>query len=110
MAQDDDLKKIDLRISKLESMLEKALASRQPTDLSADEIKAYYKVRDVVAADYGEFCGINDCFRCNIIRCVRCYTPPRLCTFCDVECSCGPCSSPGGRFGGNIRRFSDMGE
>jgi hypothetical protein len=109
MAQSDDLKKLEMRIDKLESMLSSSARAREAADLTADEIKAYQKVRDVVAADYGEFCGINDCFRCIVFRCLRCYEPvpipiPRP---CDVECSCGPCNV--GRFGGGAGRFSGLG-
>jgi hypothetical protein len=109
MAQGDDLKALQQRIDKLESMLAQTTKSREATNLTADEIKAYQKVRDVMAADYGEFCGINDCFRCIIQRCYRCYTPvpipiPRV---CDVECSCGPCNVGG--LGGGLGRFSGLG-
>jgi hypothetical protein len=90
-------------------MLTEGSRKREAADLSADEIRAYQKVRDVIAADWGEFCGINDCFRCIINRCLRCYTPvpipiPRP---CDFECSCGPCNVGG--MGGGLGRFSGLG-
>jgi hypothetical protein len=109
MAQSDDVKSLEMRINKLESMLAESGQRREATNLSADEIRAYQKVRDVIAADWGEFCGINDCFRCIINRCLRCWEPvpipiPRP---CDIECSCGPCGF--GRFGGGLSRFSGLG-
>jgi hypothetical protein len=108
MGTGDDVKNLEMRISKLESMLSESVNRRQVSDISADELRAYQKVRDVVAADWGEFCGINDCFRCIVVRCIR-YDPvpipiPRP---CDVECSCGPCNI--GRFGGGMGRFSGLG-
>ena len=105
---DDNVKRLEARIADLESKL--ASAGRpQATEITADEMKAYRKVRDVIAADWGEFCGINDCFRCIIQRCYRCYTPvpipiPRV---CDVECSCGPCNVGG--LSGGLGRFSGLG-
>jgi hypothetical protein len=108
MTDQPDIKELHLRIQKLESMLEQAIAQRSTVaDLSKEEIAAYRKVRDVIAADYGDFCGINDCFRCHIVRCstlcdVRCFRP------CDIECTCGPCRL--GSIGGNLRRFSSLGE
>jgi hypothetical protein len=100
------------RLNELEGRLErieKALGSRmrrEPVDLSADELNAYLKVRDVMAADWGDFCGINDCYRCTICRtcsiCVVC----RICRFCDVECICGPCLRSGLSGGpGDFRQF-----
>jgi hypothetical protein len=100
---EDKIRKLEGRIQNLEN----ALASRQrpePTSLSEDEVAAYIKVRDVIAADYGEFCGINDCFRPIVCRvaCVVC----RICRICDVECICGPCNIGGLRGGsGDFMRF-----
>lgn len=106
----DDMKELALRIERIEKMIEGLAAERAPVaaDLTADEISAYRKVRDVVAVDYGHFCGINDCFRCVIVRCtVSCQICEVVCRPCDVECSCGPCS-PGG-LRGRINRFGDLG-
>jgi hypothetical protein len=108
----DDLKELSLRIEKMEKMLESLAGERAQVtaaDLSADEVKAFQKVRDVIAADFGRFCGINDCFRCIIVRCatvcqVVCDV---VCTPCDIECSCGPCN-PGG-LRGRVGRFGSLG-
>ena len=104
---DDTLKNLEMRITKIETLLEKALERQTPSNLTADELATYRKVRDVIAADYGDFCGINDCFRCNIFRCGG---GPSLCrpVVCDIECSCGPCNI--GPIGGGLRRFSGLGD
>ncbi len=106
---DEEVKKLELRISQIESLLGKGTTKREITNLSAEEIKAYQKVRDVIAADWGDFCGINDCFRCTIIRCgvgSLCRVCS-VCRVCDVECVCGPCSL--GSLGGTLRRFEGLG-
>lgn len=110
MAGTDDVKKLEMRIARLETLVEKAVATRAPAEISADEVKAYIKVRDVLAVDWGEFCGINDCFRC-IVRCLRCITVCELCLRrCDVECVCGPCNIARGGLRGRLSRFSELGE
>ncbi len=109
MAESGDMKKLEMRIGRIEQLVESLAGRSEATDLSEGEIKAYQKVRDVIAADWGEFCGINDCFRCIIVRCIqRCITLcDIICNPCDTECSCGPCGYGG--FRGNLRRFSGMG-
>jgi len=104
---DKELEKLELRIGKIERLLEEAVAKRAPTKITEEEMAAFQKVRDVIAADWGDFCGINDCYRCVVIRCLQCFTPTPLCRPCDVECSCGPGNI--GRFGSNLRRFQDLG-
>ena len=111
----DEMKELSLRIERIERMVESIAVERAPSaaaDLSADEISAFRKVRDVVAQDFERFCGINDCFRCIVTRCGF------LCEFvcgrggpCDVECSCGPCGfgGGGGGFGGRVNRFGNLG-
>lgn len=110
MAENDNVKRLEMRIAKLEEMIGQMGARRAPAEVTAEEIKAYQKVRDVLAADWGEFCGINDCFRCIIVRCItRCIALcDVVCRPCDVECSCGPCNMGG--LGGRLRRFSDLGD
>jgi hypothetical protein len=99
-------RELEGRIERLEQMFG-AGPRREAVDLSADDINAYIKVRDVIAADYGEFCGINDCFRCIVIcrSCIVCRAC-RICRFCDVECFCGPCNIGGMSGGlGDFTRF-----
>ncbi|MCU7919085.1 MAG: hypothetical protein KZQ88_17510 [Candidatus Thiodiazotropha sp. (ex Dulcina madagascariensis)] len=102
-----ELESLELRIGKIEHLLEEAVAKRAPANISAEEIAAYRKVKDIVAADWGDFCGINDCYRCVIVRCLQCYTATPQYRACDVECSCGPCNI--GQFGGSMRRFQELG-
>ncbi len=106
----DEMKELSLRIEKIEKMLEGIAAERAPAaDLTKEEIQAFRKVRDVVAADLDLFCGINDCFRCIIMRCQRIcdVVCDVICRPCDVECSCGPCNVGGLR--GRVSRFGGLG-
>jgi hypothetical protein len=107
MADDDQLKKLELRITELETQLQAAQAPRQATQLTSEELQAFVKVRDVLASDFGDFCGINDCFRCRVLPCqIGGCVGPRPCV---VECTCGPCNL-GGSFGAaNLGRFSGLG-
>lgn len=95
------------RIERLEQAFGPRL-TREAADISADEMKAYLKVRDVIAADFGDFCSINDCFRC-VVMCRACMVCRvcRVCRLCDVECICGPCNI-GGMTGG-LRDFGQFG-
>ena len=97
------------RIVELENALNGRRVRRDVSDISPEELEAFKKVRDLLAGDWGEFCGINDCFKCVVscVQCSLCVTRCVLCTPpCVVECTCGPCimQGPGpggpGRFGG----------
>jgi len=103
---DDRIERLELEIEDLRKQLS---VRREVADISADELKAYMKVRDLVAVDYGEFCGINDCFRCiAICRACQVCVVCRICRVCDVECSCGPCNI-GGLSQGGVSRFGGLG-
>lgn len=106
MADDETLKSLEGRVAALENALA-GKSQRKVADLTDEEIATFQKVRDVMAADFGEFCGINDCFRCRLCTvctvCVVC----RVCRVCIFECSCGPCS-PGG-VGGGVGGFNQFG-
>ena len=105
MAQ-DKLKDLEGRIEKIEQSLSGGM-TREAVEISPDEMKTFMKVRDVIAADFGEFCGINDCFRCTLCRsCFVCGTC-RICRACIVECTCGPCLR-GGTMGG-VGDFTQFG-
>lgn len=108
----DEMKELSLRIEKIEKMLEGIAAPRAPaaTNLTQEEIAAFQKVRDVVSVEFDKFCGINDCFRCIVVRCQTiCQTVcDVICNPCDVECSCGPCNLGGG-LRGRVGRFGGMG-
>jgi hypothetical protein len=107
----DEMKELSLRIQKIEKMLENLTVERAPTaeELTEDEIAAFQKVRDVISADFGKFCGINDCYRCVVVRCQTvCQTVcDIICNPCDVECSCGPCNVGGLK--GRVSRFGKLG-
>ena len=49
MAEQTNAKKLEARIIQLENALKALSALRKPVDLSAEEIRAYRKVRDVIA-------------------------------------------------------------
>ena len=99
-----DIAKLEARIVELENALKAITALKQPMDLSADEIKAYLKVRDALACDF--HCGPDYPYPCS--RCVcdifsRC-TPTTACWVCACSRHCGP-----GYFGGGLARFTDLG-
>ena len=110
MADDEDrIKALEGRIAELENTLA-GRSQKKVEDLTEEEMATFKKVQDVLAADWGEFCGINDCFRCRV--CVVCRVCQvcqvcRVCKVCDVECSCGPCNI-GGTIGG-IGGFNQFG-
>jgi hypothetical protein len=114
----DDTKDLSARIARLEKLVESmATMPERPqvTDLSAEDMAAFRKVRDVLAFDPDTVCGINECFKCvTVCRvCQICHACQvcqvcqvcsvcRVCRVCDFECTCGPCNVGGmsGRFGG----------
>lgn len=89
---------------RLES-LEKQIAGAAPQEFTEEELAAFRKVS--AAANFGEFCGINDCFRCRVCAVCRVCQVCRVCKVCDFECSCGPCNV-GGIIGG-IGGFNQFG-
>jgi hypothetical protein len=108
MMADDKLNELEGRLERIERALGARMRREpsEPVDLTAEELNAYRKVRDVMAADWGEFCGINDCFHCILCKvCSVCHVCV-VCRVCDVECTCGPCIIAGPRGGiGDFRRF-----
>jgi len=109
MPEPENGSKLEMRIARLEKLIEGlAPESRAPQALTADEVAAYRKVQDVIAA--GEFSGINECSRCFVVRCMqRCITIcGMVCRACDVECICGPCGFGG--LGSRLSRFGGLGE
>lgn len=113
MAQ-EDIRKLELRIKELEDQLQAQRARPEAADISADEVQAYLKVREMVAVDWGDFCGINDCMRC-VRLCDACIKWPSetisRCVHtcgCIFECFCGPCNWGGFSAGGG-GRFSQLG-
>ena len=88
-----DPKSLEMRLTRLENAIEQLAASRKVADISAEEMKAYLKVRDSIEPD---FCGPNDCMTLCIARCFRCIRCIRCIVTCIQECTCGPCYRGGG--------------
>ena len=111
MPGDDRIERLELEIKQLREMLETGGARRQVADLSPEDLQAYSRVRDVIVGNFGEFCGINDCFRCvTTCRICRVCEVCAVCRVCIFECSCGPCNI-GGQLGtSGLSRFRDLGE
>jgi hypothetical protein len=103
MADEKDMKSLEMRLTKLENAIGQLAESRKAADISAEEMKTYMKVRDSLEPD---FCGPNDCMRLcwPPIACFRCFRCFRCIVRCINECSCGPGS--GGGFSGG---FSELG-
>lgn len=91
---------LDVRIRSIENTLEKLTAAMGVTTsakVEKSDIDAYLAVmRAAVAVDWGEFCGINDCFKCIVVcRVCRSCTVCNVCSSCKIcfECTgCGPCA------------------
>jgi hypothetical protein len=102
----DRIERLELEVKELREALGTSGARRRVADISPEDMQAYIKVRDIVVGDFGDFCGINDCFRC-IALCRACQACT-VCRACIFECSCGPCSGGGG-FQGGVSRFRELG-
>lgn len=110
---------LDKRIAALEEQISRlnqalsATAKPKAVDISADDVASFHKVRDALAGgDWGEFCGINDCFRPRPCLVQPCVVACRPCIVqCINECTCGPCRAcaidPATL--GNIGRFQQFG-
>lgn len=100
----EDVKSLSARLDAIEKLLSQAAQPTPISDISTEELRAYRKVRDIVAFDPDTVCGINECFKCvSVCRvCSVCVAVCRVCRVCDFECTCGPCNigGRGGRFGG----------
>ena len=60
----EDIKALSARLDALEKLLSQAAQPTPVSDLTAEEIRAFRKVRDIVAFDPDTVCGINECFKC----------------------------------------------
>lgn len=108
MSDANEIKQLELRIVELEKKLELATRRASAAQINAEEMQTYQKVRDILAADYGDFCGINDCYRCIVLRCggvSQCIT--RCIQRCIFECTCGPCNP--GVISQGLGTFSQLG-
>jgi hypothetical protein len=90
----DEVKRLEARVVELENALKVLMAVKEPVDLSADEIKAYLKVRNALSCDILR-CSCRGCVA--ILRC-SCHRPC-VSYACDI-----------GYFeGGALGRFTDLG-
>jgi hypothetical protein len=88
----DDIKKLEMRITELESQLKQYQAPPAVPDISAAEMKAFLKVSTALSsADIWE-CGVNECRPVTPFRLGRGWRVPRLPRPCTYECYCGPCN------------------
>ena len=107
MPSQEEFDELKGRIVELENQLKGRAVQRDVSSITPEEMQAFVKVRDVVAGDWGEFCGINDCFRCVVQRCLQlCIV--RCIQVCIFECTCGPCNQ-GQVGGGGLGRFGGLG-
>lgn len=95
----EDKKSLDIRLSKIENKLSEltsVLGSRvSETKASREDIDTYLRVvRAALAVDWGDMCGINDCYKCIQVCkvCRTCEVCVVACESCGVECTCGPCN------------------
>ena len=102
MAGEDDKKRVEelsMQVKELHAQLSRLTAAAAPQDISADEIRAYQKVRRAIGGQFdgGDLeCGINEC-RPEPLRCSFGSPAPgalrRLrIQRCIYECTCGPCN------------------
>lgn len=102
MLKEADITRLEARIVELENALKAVTALTQPVDLSADEIRAYLKVRDAISCEVFR-CACGHC-SCLHLRCAppcSCHIPCWLwrCERCDIGYS-GT---------GGLGRFTDLG-
>jgi hypothetical protein len=106
MPKETDIKRLEAKVVELENAL-KALIARKPVDLSADDIKAFLKVRNAVCCDI-QNCGPGwSTCSCEVFNSCG--------NFWSTRCRCGftcgrPCGCDIGYLGGGgLARFSDLG-
>jgi hypothetical protein len=130
MPTETDTTQLEARIVELENALKALTALREPVNLSADEIKAYLKVRDAIAcADWPTVCvalcgsgpeacvalcgsGTEACGKACVLNCgsgpIRCLCRCGTFSRCGFPCSRCGCDT-GYSGGGGLARFSDLG-
>jgi len=111
MAKETEPQRLQARIVELENALKAFMAARKPIDLTAEEIKAYLKVRD--ALEFDRRCGDAPCDACAVYS--RCTPPTNPCWVCGgcgyypcyrcQRCGCSSSESGSGGWG----RFTDLG-
>ena len=104
MASESDIQKLELRIKELEDQLKSMRSSQPGSQISAEDMQAFQRVRDALLGGGGASFCLTECTRCIGLCIVNCIS---VCIQrCIFECSCGPClqerplGGGGGRFGG----------
>lgn len=102
MAGEDDKKRVEelsMQVKELHAQLSRLTAAAAPQDISADEIRAYQKVRRAIGGQFdgGDLeCGINECghepLRCAFPGLARGALRRWRIQRCINECTCGPCN------------------
>jgi len=107
-----DMKDMELRLERIEKAIETLAKPRSSAvSLSEADVAAYHRVREALWEE--GTCGINETSPC-VISCIIidkiCKIVP-IPTFCDRECTCGPCNifTDFGSFRGGIARFGRLG-
>lgn len=119
----NELKDLALRLENLEKQVETVARRPSAQDLSAEDLKAYVKVQEVLMGT----CGINEtspcivtcricqlctvcqtCYVCRVCNVCQVCQVCQVCRICDVECTSGPCTVSPGTFGG-AGRFGGLG-
>lgn len=102
---DEDIKKLELRITELENQLKAAGGAK--ANIDPEELKTFQKVSQQLGIGgcinecQPSICSV--CYHCyHCYNCIRC-----ICVICN-ECICGPCIlNQGGTMGGG--RFGSLG-
>ena len=103
---DDPIERLNARLEELAAQIESVVnkLNGQPTppkELTSQDLEGFRKVRDMIAADWGDNCGINECWRPWRIPRI----PPRGCWPCIQNCW-NECQGP---FPGDIRNIERFG-
>ena len=105
----EDIQKLELRITELENKLKSAQPSAQ-ANIDPEDLKTYHKVSQQLGvsgciSECKPVTPISFCYHC--ISCHTCL----VCYRCINECICGPCSVCIGVGGGGIGggRFGSLG-
>jgi hypothetical protein len=103
MPEEKDAKSLEMRLTRLENAIGKLAEGKKPVDVSAEEMKAYLKVRSLLDP---QVCSIpSPVFRCGPV--VGLCGPVR----CNTECICGPCNcTPWLSGGGGLGGFGELGQ
>jgi hypothetical protein len=100
---DENIKKLELRITELENQLKATGGAK--ANIDPEELKTFQKV----SQQLGMGGCINECQPSICVACYHCFNCYHcICTRCNTECICGPCIlNQGSSLGGS--RFGSLG-